>query len=205
MEDKKLPDTPWHVGYVKMDELDSRRHKAWCIHYSHGKCYEEKMVCYRRRCYGSSHCKYYAVSYRMAQEVYLNTRTIEEEKADNLNNALFSGKASVSRDKIVGKNSPQKQEEGQQGCIRFTGIASIRLKEIVIDDDYNNWKPSRDELNAILVFYDEHKKMDKPIIVDIVDDQYVLKGNYLQYYASKRLNKTWIKAIMKFQKKKKKK
>ena len=28
METKKVPDTPWHIGFIKKDESDPRRHKA---------------------------------------------------------------------------------------------------------------------------------------------------------------------------------
>jgi len=33
VENNRLPDTPWHVGYAKKQENDPRRHKARCIHY----------------------------------------------------------------------------------------------------------------------------------------------------------------------------
>ena len=34
MDEKRLPDTPWHVGFVKKEEDDPRRHKARCISYA---------------------------------------------------------------------------------------------------------------------------------------------------------------------------
>lgn len=68
------------------------------------------------------YCKYYTVSSRIAREVYLNTRTIEEERADHLNNTLFSGKTPDLSDKIVEKNSRQQHESEQQRCIRFAGV-----------------------------------------------------------------------------------
>ncbi len=36
MENNKLPDTPWHVGYAKKEESDPRRHKARCIYLKEG-------------------------------------------------------------------------------------------------------------------------------------------------------------------------
>ena len=38
VENNRLPDTPWHVGYAKKQEDDPRRHKARCIHYCDGQC-----------------------------------------------------------------------------------------------------------------------------------------------------------------------
>ncbi len=32
---KQLSDTPWHMGYAKMDESDTRRHRAHCLFYNH--------------------------------------------------------------------------------------------------------------------------------------------------------------------------
>ena len=43
MDEKRLPDTPWHVGFVKKEEDDPRRHKARCIYYAEGVCYQGKM------------------------------------------------------------------------------------------------------------------------------------------------------------------
>ena len=53
----KVPDTPWHVGYPKMSEYDSRRHKARCYYYFCGWC------CYGScNCKGSTHCERYTES-----------------------------------------------------------------------------------------------------------------------------------------------
>lgn len=57
---KRLPDTPWHVGYAYKEENDPRRLKLWCIHLEGGICKCGFSGCYMTRCSGSSHCKYYA-------------------------------------------------------------------------------------------------------------------------------------------------
>ena len=74
----RLPDTPWHIGYAYKDENDPRRHKARCIHLDNksGTC-DMRLV----RCYGSSHCKYYAESVEQWIE-YLEAMKTEEEKAE---------------------------------------------------------------------------------------------------------------------------
>ena len=96
MDEKRLPDTPWHVGFVKKEEDDPRRHKARCIYYAEGVCHQGKMGCFLRKCPGSSHCKYYAESESMAEEVYLKTRSIEEERADQMQKLYFKAKLRLS-------------------------------------------------------------------------------------------------------------
>ena len=54
VENNRLPDTPWHVGYAKKQENDPRRHKARCIHYRDGQCGWKAN--YSGKCIGSSHC-----------------------------------------------------------------------------------------------------------------------------------------------------
>lgn len=63
MDHKRLPDTPWHIGYVKKDENDPRRHKARCVYNDGDKCKNPYML----RCVSSSHCKYYAEDWETAE------------------------------------------------------------------------------------------------------------------------------------------
>jgi len=50
----RMEGSPWHVGYLKMNEWDSRRDKRDCnyFHENHCKIHNE-------RCIGSSHCPEY--------------------------------------------------------------------------------------------------------------------------------------------------
>ena len=60
MDDKrKLTGHPWHVGYLKMDENDTRRDKRRCMYFL--KDESHKNYCQKKfeRCIGSSHCPYY--------------------------------------------------------------------------------------------------------------------------------------------------
>lgn len=52
-EYSKLPDTAWHIGYVK--KKDSRRHRARCLYYEESKCRIAGDYCS-----GSSHCQNYS-------------------------------------------------------------------------------------------------------------------------------------------------
>ena len=60
MDDKrKLTGHPWHVGYLKKDEDDPRRHKSRCVYFSRDD--SRKGHCARRSgtCIGSAHCQDY--------------------------------------------------------------------------------------------------------------------------------------------------
>lgn len=56
MANYRLPDTPWHIGYVTKDEDDPRRHKARCVYNDGRKCRNVYML----ECCGSAHCRFYA-------------------------------------------------------------------------------------------------------------------------------------------------
>ena len=57
----QIPDVPWHIGSPKMDENDTRRHKARCIYYDNGtkKCRKVESPYWLMKCGGSSHCRFY--------------------------------------------------------------------------------------------------------------------------------------------------
>lgn len=79
MDKKTLPDTPWHVGYVKMSEFDSRRDKRRCIHLEKSKCSYPRSVYYNIKCGGSSHCRFYAETIHAWQKFEESMRIPEED------------------------------------------------------------------------------------------------------------------------------
>ena len=196
MDDKRLPDTPWHVGFVKKEEDDPRRHKARCVYYVKGICHQGKMGCYLRKCPGSSHCQYYAESEVMAKEVYLKTRTVEEERADYRQEYLFSGRVRIEKEQKAQKHIKRKDSASSKVNGPFWGIEYLPIREIVVTEKYKQWQPNPDELNSLMTFYEDYKKMDKPILVQFKDGRYILVGNFLQYHVSVKLRKKWIKATM---------
>lgn len=58
MSKRQLPDSAWHIGYVKKEEDEPRRHKSRCIFNDGKNCMSPHMI----YCNGSAHCKYYAES-----------------------------------------------------------------------------------------------------------------------------------------------
>ena len=72
----RMPDVPWHVGYVKMSEDDTRRDKRRCVHYQKGN-----LCPYHSHCIGSSHCHDYkeAEDYNPLHELQAQTQPIASE------------------------------------------------------------------------------------------------------------------------------
>lgn len=83
MAKQQLPDTPWHIGYTKMKESDDRRLNKWCVHYDASICRCPKSGCYKLRCGGSSHCKFYAVDANTSKKLERDNRTQAEIEAEN--------------------------------------------------------------------------------------------------------------------------
>ena len=79
MENSKLPDTPWHIGFAKKEDDDPRRHKARCVNLRGGVCTFGKSGCYTLKCSGSSHCIYYAENENQFRRVIKETSSAEEE------------------------------------------------------------------------------------------------------------------------------
>lgn len=192
MDSKRLPDTPWHLGYAKKKENDPRRHKSRCIHLKNSICHCGSSGAYKLNCPGSSHCKFYAESEKMAHLVYMRTRTIEEEISDREHDVFIAGKVISSKNckiESLGKNA-------DDVVYAFSGVRSIKIKNINCPNEYNIWEPNKKDVSELLTYYKEHLKLDKPIVVEIKDNEYYLKDNYLQYYVSKQLNKKWIRATL---------
>ena len=70
MDNRIMPDTPWHVGYTKKEENDPRRHKSRCIYNDKNKCTTTKSPYYMRQCGGSAHCIAYAEEYTPFKKSY---------------------------------------------------------------------------------------------------------------------------------------
>lgn len=114
-----------------------------------------------------------------------------------MENFLFSGQVEIQHEGQQPKtNVTQPHNVTERVCMRFNGIESIPLKEIVTTNAYRQWKPDPGELDKLMKFYEEHKKMDKPILVKIRNGHYTLEDNFLQYYVSLKLRKKWIKSTM---------
>ncbi len=122
---------------------------------------------YMSRCGGSAHCGFYG-----------------EEEAENRR----EGVSTIERTKAVIQEL--KKEEAEE----FVGVRTIKIKEIVVPEKFLKQPPSSQKVAELRAYYEEHKKMDKPIYVSIKDGKYYLEDKYLRYYVMKELDKTWIRA-----------
>lgn len=101
---RKMPDTPWHIGYTKMDEWDTRRHKARCLYYICGNCYNSSLRCYGQTCGGSSHCGEYQDINALSREAWqeqikgedIARETIEKYRHSLKKAPCFCGKRSTA-------------------------------------------------------------------------------------------------------------
>ncbi|MBO4439206.1 MAG: hypothetical protein J5798_07635 [Spirochaetaceae bacterium] len=92
MENVKLPDTSWHIGYVKKDENDPRRHKSRCI-YNNGKHCSNSHMLY---CQSSAHCRYYAETWTAANK-YKREMQLSNMRAG----IILSRSVDIKKDEII--------------------------------------------------------------------------------------------------------
>ncbi len=104
--DTRLPDTPWHIGYIKKDEEDPRRHKKRCVFNENNHCKNSHL---NGECYGSSHCKYYAEDWETAEKyensMKIRIRTDAGKIAVNVKKILLDleniNKQSIEKDEKI--------------------------------------------------------------------------------------------------------
>lgn len=83
MEKKRLPDTPWHLGYTKKEKSDPRRHKARCVFLEKEVCKCKYDGCYMQKCGGSAHCKHYSEVSKNETEKQLSSQELEKAVRDS--------------------------------------------------------------------------------------------------------------------------
>lgn len=104
VENNRLPDTPWHVGYAKKQEDDPRRHKARCIHYRDGQCGWKAN--YSGKCIGSSHCMDYSESLEDFKKLQESKKTAEQIERDNIDK--YKKSLEPKKEQLERSNNPYK-------------------------------------------------------------------------------------------------
>ena len=119
------------------------------------------------------YCKYYCGKCRGAAHCshYIEEKTAPQEEIQ------------VSTNK---KNKPES----------FDDIRSINMGDIIIPSYLRKTSPTPKKLNNIIEYFRENGELDKPIVVDIKNDKYILKDKYLRYCAAKTLGLCKIPAEM---------
>ena len=87
---------------------------------------------------------------------------------------------------------PEKQQE-QKLSVEFVGVKDIPIKFVEID--YSKAKePSKVKVDSLIEYYKKHGTLDRPIIVSVHKDHYLLEDKYLRYYVAKKLGLESISA-----------
>ncbi len=114
---RRMPDTPWHIGYAKKDEDDPRRDKRRCVYYASGHCQYRK-----ERCFGSSHCGNYSEVRR-----YFIAERDQERTAEALR------KERIERYKSTLELEKNKLDRSRNNSSRY--IRSENLKKCMVCGD----------------------------------------------------------------------
>ena len=67
----------------------------------------------------------------------------------------------------------------------FHGIKMIVMSDIEVSDKFI--LPSKEKIDAVIRYYKEHEKLDKPVSVSCHGKKYKLEDKYLRYYVAKQL------------------
>ena len=93
------------------------------------------------------------------------------------------------------------EEVQKENCIspkpvkHFDGIKEISTELITVNHSKAK-KPKQEKVAALIEYYRNNGRLDKPIIVSIQDDSYLLEDKYLRYYVAKKLGLKTILAKM---------
>lgn len=109
VDNNKLPDTPWHIGYAKKQEDDPRRHKARCIHYRDGQC--GWRANYSGKCVGSSHCMDYSESHEDFKKLQEGRKTVEQIERDNVEK--YKRSLEPKKEKLERSDNPYKYRKSE--------------------------------------------------------------------------------------------
>ncbi len=181
MEKAKLPDTPWHVGYVKKDENDPRRHKSRCVYNDGNNCTNPYML----YCTSSSHCRFYTESWRKAKK-YIKSMRIREPRSD--------AGIIISCNNKKNENNEKENHEGQLSVQRGNKETEIQffmrsLKQLTKSQKrrliYYRYK----SLNLDIEFFDYYKKYNFSKIINntFTQDDLEIKMLYNFYQKNKKL------------------
>lgn len=80
--------------------------------------------------------------------------------------------------------------------VSFEGVKNISIDDIRVDSKFLCKSPDKEKVEQLIQYYKMNRKMDKPIVVSIANNKYVLKDKYLRYYVAKKLNLREIPAEM---------
>ena len=80
----------------------------------------------------------------------------------------------------------------------FQGIKMIAMADIEVSDKFK--LPSKEKIDAVIQYYKECGKIDKPVSVSCHGKKYKLEDKYLRYYVAKQLGLKKIPARIRTEK-----
>ena len=179
--EKHLPDTPWHVGFIKKDEDDPRRHKARCIHICEGICNSSRSNYYQEKCGGSSHCIEYSETYEDYQKNLKERRSIEEIQADNI--TKYKQTLSEKKKQLMASNDTN--------IHRYKSTDDLR-RCLVCDEILEKKMYSLKKCRFCGMFYMNHADQCNPEILNTINSKEVFKMCYSQKTNSNNTHKPYI-------------
>lgn len=108
-----FPDTPWHIGFAKMNESDTRRHRAHCLFYNYDnkECMTAASPCYGSKCGGSSHCMSYKEEIKIDDMFAFIANTAMVTDDDKIADMLGIEKCELEKYEQVTKETKDKQQK----------------------------------------------------------------------------------------------
>lgn len=96
------------------------------------------------------------------------------------------------KEQVVAQPNPTVKPQGQPR-MEFSGVKEILMSQVKINPDKAK-KPGKEKVDNLIAYYRQNGKLDKPIVVSIQGDKYLLEDKYLRYYVAKQLNLKTIPA-----------
>ena len=87
------------------------------------------------------------------------------------------------------------QQYDDDGIVPFEGVRKIKLSSISLGTT-KMVQPSPKNIKQILDYYEEHRELDKPILISYCDGKYILERRYARYYVATQLGLTYVAARM---------
>lgn len=84
-------------------------------------------------------------------------------------------------------------KEIKNPTMEFSGVKDIPLSQVKIDSSKAK-EPSEAKVHKLIEYFKQNGKLDKPIIVSIQGNMYLLEDKYLRYYVAKKLGLQYISA-----------
>ena len=179
--ERKLPDSPWHVGFIKKVEDDPRRHKTRCIHICDGVCNSSRSNYYQEKCGGSSHCIDYSETQEDYQKKLTERRSIEEIQADNIDK--YKKSLTEKKQQLIASNG--------SNIHRYKSTTDL-CRCIVCDEVLEKKMYSLKKCSFCGMFYMNHADQCNPEVLSTINNKEVFKMCYSKKTDANNTHKPFV-------------